>query len=586
MVVRTRITCNFAQSKIIKEKNMRLKKFLSPCAIGIVAVLFTCSCKDEEETGKNREENLDKFVASLQIPQQPEIPSVNTDSFFTEKSASEICTYREYNMGTAFEESFVLDPTVDVIYPGALINGASINTGDYAPVNIARGPITIYTHFMNKDGELTKTIDNPNGATISQAIKELLYDDNINGATEARVNFEVKEIVDKDQLALQLGVSLNAKKVNFTEKFDFNKESNTRNFLIRYIQPMYDISVVSPTRPSDLFAKNVTKEDLETAIAGRSMPCYVGNVTYGRAVYAIMQTENKSSKIENELEASFNALIKGESSSTLDVYKDNSTYSFSGTIIGGNANKAANGIKSIEDIMDFITSEGNFSKDNPAGMLSYKLNKISDNSTYAIKKAANYTIKNCESFNGNIRLESIECRSGEHGADDGLNPYGDVKIHLDGASYTIFTMLRSAESYFENGKTYSVEGKGNNANIGGYSCSTSDGPNLNMDNIGKIHIGINFTDRDAGSSADDPYFTYPGTKSGEESNKLVGNSKSNMSITNNTIQNAIFMLENGKSHEEKFFIDVYRVYDKGKSKTKQFYDSPETLRLHFVITVE
>ena len=143
------------------------------------------------------------------------------------------------------------------------------------------------------------------------------------------------------------------------------------------------------------------------------------------------------------------------------VYKDNSSYSFSGTIIGGNASKAANGIKSIEDIMEFITSEGNFSKENPAGMLSYKLNKISDNSTYTIKKAANYTIKNCETFSGSIKLEAIESLSGEHGADDGLNPYGDVKIHLDGASYTIFTMLRSAESYtrdiqLPNGKIYPI----------------------------------------------------------------------------------------------------------------------------------
>ncbi len=568
---------------------MRLKKFLSPCAIGIVAVLFTCSCKDEEETGKNREENLDKFVASLQIPQQPEIPSVNTDSFFTEKSASEICTYREYNMGTAFEESFVLDPTVDVIYPGALINGASINTGDYAPVNIARGPITIYTNFMNKDGDLFKTVDNPNGATISQAIKELLYDDNINGATEARVNFEVKEIVDKDQLALQLGVSLNAKKVNFTEKFDFNKESSTRNFLIRYIQPMYNISVVSPTRPSDLFAKDVTKEDLETAIAGRSMPCYVGNVTYGRAVYALMQTENKSSKIENELEASLNALIKGESDSKLEIYKDNSSYSFSGTIIGGNASNAANGIKSIEDIMAFITSEGNFSKENPAGMLSYKLNKISDNSTYTIKKAANYTIKNCETFNGSIKLEALEALTGEHGGGDDLEPYGDVKIHLNGTSYTIFTMLNSTDFNITNGQKLKINGSGNNATIGGKACTTGDGPNLNLDNVRDFYIGINFTDRDGKRNKDDPYFTYPGTNYNESVNKLVGYSNTSNSITNIRIQNAIDKLKNGTSHEEQFFIDVYRVYDKEKydlHDRNDFYNSPETLRLHFVITLE
>lgn len=75
MVVQTGITCIFAKSKIIKEKNMRLKKFLSPCAIGIVAVLFTCSCKDEEVEPDSSEpaETLDGFIFGLGDPIQPNV---------------------------------------------------------------------------------------------------------------------------------------------------------------------------------------------------------------------------------------------------------------------------------------------------------------------------------------------------------------------------------------------------------------------------------------------------------------------------------------------------------------------------------
>ena len=39
-----------------------LKKYLSPCAIGIVAVLFTCSCKDEEESSKVKDVRYGEFV--------------------------------------------------------------------------------------------------------------------------------------------------------------------------------------------------------------------------------------------------------------------------------------------------------------------------------------------------------------------------------------------------------------------------------------------------------------------------------------------------------------------------------------------
>lgn len=573
---------------------MNLKKKIFPCAMGIIGVIFTCACKEENDLreeendlGKS-EELLDDFVESLQVIPQPEIPAVNTDSIFTEKSASEICTYQEYNAGTSFDESFVLDPTIDVIYPGALIDGASIATGDYAPLNIARGPITIYTQFMNKDSELFKTVENPNGATIAQAIKELLYDDNINGATEANVNFEVKEIVSKEQLDLELGVSVNVKKVEFTEKFNFNQSSNKRNFLIKYIQPMFNISVVSPTKASELFAENVTKEDLEKAISGNSMPCYIGNVTYGRAVYALMQTEEKSSNIENELKASLDAFVDGKVDSKIENFKNSSSYSFSGTIIGGNADMAAKGIKSIDDILEYITSDANFSKENPAGMLSYKLNKISDNSTYAIKKAANYTIKNCETFSGGIRLEAIECLTSEHdGGGKDLDPFGDIDILLNGTSYRIFSMLNSGFGVIK-GQKLTISGSGNNATIGGKACTTNDGPNLNLDNVQDLQISINFTDNDSDGNRDDPYYTYPGTKYGEQLNKLVGYTNSSNSITNNLIRESIDRLKSGESHEERFFVDIYRVYDKKKYNQHgrhDYYNDPETLRLHFVINL-
>lgn len=87
MVIQTRITCNFAESKIIKEKNMRLKKFLSPCAIGIVAVLFTCSCKDEEVELESLEpaETLDGFIFGLGIQSNQMLEEMNKLEMFLQK---------------------------------------------------------------------------------------------------------------------------------------------------------------------------------------------------------------------------------------------------------------------------------------------------------------------------------------------------------------------------------------------------------------------------------------------------------------------------------------------------------------------
>ena len=55
------------------------------------------------------------------------------------------------------------------------------------------------------------------------------------------------------------------------------------------------------------------------------------------------------------------------------------------------------------------------------------------------------------------------------------------------------------------------------------------------------------------------------------------------------ILDAVSKLKNGVSHEESFFIDVYRVYDKVKYNEhgrKDFFTDPEILRLHFTIKLE
>lgn len=70
---------------------MNLKKKFFPCAMGIIGVIFTCACKEENDLreeendlGKS-EELLDDFVESLQVIPQPEIPAVNTDSILYRK---------------------------------------------------------------------------------------------------------------------------------------------------------------------------------------------------------------------------------------------------------------------------------------------------------------------------------------------------------------------------------------------------------------------------------------------------------------------------------------------------------------------
>ena len=551
-----------------------LRSFILLGSIGVL--LMFSSCKDEDGA-KNRKQSLEDYVSTLKEPFQPEIPEKNLDTTYYEKSASEICSYTEYERGASFNDNFLLDPSVDVIYPGALINGASISSGDYVPVNIRRGPITIYTSLMNKEGKVYQEVSNPNGATVNQAIKELIYDAEINGATAADLIFDVTEIITEDQLDVELGVSLKASKVNFSNKFEFSSTSKKHNYLIKYVQRMFTVSMINPITSSDLFAQDVTASDLENALHGSQIPCYVGSVSYGRAVYAIMQTEESNSKLADDLKTEINAIVKAGVDASTSKYASSSKYSFSGSILGGNADEAVKGIQGIEDIVNFIKSKGNFSKENPPAMLSYKLNKITDNSTFAVKKAAKYTVKNCETYSGGVRLAAIEARTAEHGGGDAMEPYGDVVVYVDGNNATIFTLLESQHLGISKGDKLRIQDN----SIGGKKCSTGASPNLNLANVEGLMISVNFKDSDPSGDKNDPYFSSPGTKYGEEKNEYFS------ANNNKQMRDAIEKLQNGE-HTAEFYLEVKRVYDKKEydsSGRKDFYTDPDIVRLHFEISM-
>lgn len=586
MVVRTRITCNFAQSKIIKEKNMRLKKFLSPCAIGIVAVLFTCSCKDEEETKESYAEELNEFVASLPMPSQDPIPARDSISdALVERSddGKEICTSVYYEQSASFDENLLLDPSTDVIFPGALIDGGSIISGDYIPITIDRAPIKLYTDLLNKNGKASIVVDHPTPSSITQAIKELINDDEVNGATTAKVSFEVEEIKSSEELDLKIGVSLNAKKASVANNFEFNKNKNKRSFLIKMIDVMYSINMDFPQKSSDLFSSNIKANELKNALSSNTMPCYVSSVKYGRSAYIAFETNDERIGFGDSLKAKLNAFgMSAEAKSEVSKLVSNSSYRISGTIIGGNADDALSGINSLDKLIEFVQSKGSYSKDNPPAMLSYTLRRISDNRIFSINKAAKYTVKNCETYSGGIRLSAIEAISGEHNGGEDQEPYGYVKMRLNGVETTIFNLLRDNHLVITRGETKTVEGSNDSYTIGGKPCIISDGPTLNLNNMYYLELAFAGIKDFDDNPMDDNYYT-----------DIEGNSESQCFsywkgyYNCHSLALALEELSNG-AHSSKFYIDLKRPMDKKEKKKDrvEYFSTPDVIRLHFVITLD
>ena len=83
-----------------------------------------------------------------------------------------------------------MDPKSDVIFPGAIVKGESITTGEYIPIITDRSPINISVSLQNISGNPSRTVENPSLSSVRTAINEIMWSD-VTGATPANILFTI-----------------------------------------------------------------------------------------------------------------------------------------------------------------------------------------------------------------------------------------------------------------------------------------------------------------------------------------------------------------------------------------------------------
>ena len=137
---------------------------------------------------------VDNVVKPLQPSLQPEeqTPKMLIDTEFA-KDGDYSCKTTTYKAGYGFDENVCLDPQSDVVYPGSLVNGNSIVTGEYQPVNLLRNGVTISTTLVTTDKGSSVTVPEAKLSSIRSAISELLGKD-LQSPPPAMLSFEIIEV--------------------------------------------------------------------------------------------------------------------------------------------------------------------------------------------------------------------------------------------------------------------------------------------------------------------------------------------------------------------------------------------------------
>ena len=408
----------------------------------IIALLSCNGCSKDDPTddsngsqfSEEEANNFNSAIAKLNGFNQPDESSIIETSSTTPKREGETayeCYTVNYEGAPSYDELFMLDPTTDVIYPGAMLKGESIPTGEYSRINIDRAPITMSISLnTNDDGGPSVTVNNPNNLSeVRAGVNELLSKE-VTGATPASLVSDESEVYSEEQLSVFLAANYRDKTKDISGSLDLNTTTVKKKYVLKFTQKYFTIDLDSPgDNPSDLFTNLPSIESL-----GSTYPVYVSSVTYGRMVLYTVESESSITDVKGAIEAAIEAGEKGGDFELEVGYQSIlESSNIKVLIIGGSGASAAQTIggDSLSKIYDFIAEGGNYSADSPGAPLAYKLSFVKDGFPAAnMVLATEYQVRNCDEAYPEY-LAVISKITGTQFTDTEVNGYLRVRMTVE-----------------------------------------------------------------------------------------------------------------------------------------------------------
>jgi len=417
--------------------------------LSIFLFLFVAGCSsdgggDDDAVGTNAVGNdIDNKISSMaQLENDPVVDPAEYVSTEEEEYDEEIegkeykCTIKKYKIAPEYNEMIVMDPTTNIFYPGSLINGESIADGTYTPIITDRKPIIISVSLENIEGSVSATIDDPTLSSVRQGLHDILAQ-NLTGTQPAYVSFEIEEVYSIEQLQIALGAHFGfnsgLSKASLDTAFSNNSTEETSQFLVKFIQKFYTVDLDLPSRPSDFFDGPIPDNALD-AIS----PMYISTVVYGRIALFSAVSNYSSQDVKAALDAAFDSgVYEGEINVDVDKMDILNQATIKGSIIGGSGSGASGVITGIDGLIQYITSGGDYSKDNPGAPIAYVLRYLANNNVTKIVMGTEYNVRDCElvpvgeSKKVKIELIKIEVVGSDDSSANESDPYGWVKMEGD-----------------------------------------------------------------------------------------------------------------------------------------------------------
>lgn len=311
------------------------------------------------------------------------------------------CTTRSYSITQNPEKIVMYSPDVELLWPGALIQGKSHRDGAGSLLGLPiqeRNPIKVSIPALANSDNF-RLVELPDQAEVMQAIGSM-----VGGATDSdlqtpsTITFSMRSYNSEEEFALKAGFS--GKYFGFKAKAstEIDRSASERTVAVQLYEKMYEAVVEPPQTPAGFFSPAFTMEKLQEQIdLGRidqidNIPVYVSNIVFGRMMMFTLTSTASESEIKAALSASYKTL---GTSTALDLSVEQKRIldeaEISVTSLGGDAAATVSMIAS-GDWRDYFSADAPLSS---AAPLSYTFRNLRDGSIAKVSESTSYNIKEC-----------------------------------------------------------------------------------------------------------------------------------------------------------------------------------------------
>lgn len=326
------------------------------------------------------------------------------------------CVTRKMTMADTPEKIVMFSPDRELLWPGALLQGAShrdplgslrgLPIRERTPIRLSIPSLATATNF--------RTVEAPDMAGVNRAVGEMVGAASGQLATPSSIQFTMRDYTSDESFALEAGMSGKYMGFRASASASTASRANERTVMVHFVEKMFEVVVEPPQTPAAFFSSAFTQERLDEQIAlGRigpsNIPVYVSNVVYGRIMAFTFTSSAAASDVKAALSAAYNGFASVEGSVKAAYKKTLSEGRISITSIGGPAAATVAMIASGE-WQDYFRQSADLSTAYP---ISYTFRNLGDGSIAKVTETTEYDIKECAPAGGtSFVLDSFEYVTG------------------------------------------------------------------------------------------------------------------------------------------------------------------------------